>query len=69
MTTALAQAQREAADLLVGRYGIIGVGRSTNTLIFFVQDHRTADPIARSFAKQANVNVEVSEVEGFDPAD
>ena len=43
----VARAQADAVEHLVGHYGIIGVGRDENALVFFVEDWPRAQPAVR----------------------
>lgn len=61
-------ARDNALDSLVGRHGIIGVGRSEESIVFFVRNLNTArDPIRRWSAVH-DVPVELKVIAKFRPA-
>lgn len=61
-------ARADALDSLVGRHGIIGVGRSEESIVFFVRNLNTArDPIRR-WSADHDVPIELKIVAAFRPA-
>ncbi len=58
-------ARAEAMDSLVGQDGILGVGRTEHTLVFFVRDASAADDPIRRWSADRDVAIEVLEVGRF----
>lgn len=61
-------ARELATQSLIGHEGIVGVGRTSEALVFFVNDRDAAEPLLRRFSEHRSVPIEVRDVGGFDPA-
>jgi hypothetical protein len=61
-------ARTEALDSLLGRHGIIGVGRTANALVFFVRDAEAVHDEVYRWSAARDVPVEIRVVASFRPA-
>lgn len=61
-------ARKEALRSLVGHDGIVGVGRTASSLVFFVRDAVAAHDRVEEWSATKGLPIEVQVVGGFRPA-
>jgi hypothetical protein len=62
---AIETARKLATTTLMGHGSVVGVGRSADAVVLFVDDRRRAEPIVKAWRQQQSVPVQIKEVGGF----
>lgn len=62
---AIEAAREHATSTMIGHDGIVGVGRTADSVVLFVDDRRRTDLLLRAWRRRHSVPVEIKEVGCF----
>ena len=62
------EARELATEALAGHDGIVGVGRTAETLVFFVTNRTQASPVVKKWMRKRSVRADIKDVGEIRPA-